>query len=239
MFDTYVTVVGNVLHEPEQRQTSNTGAVVTTFKIASTARRLDRQSGKWVDGNSVRVRVTCWRALAANVKQSVNVGDPLVVHGRLFTRDWEDEQGNKRLAYELEAVAVGHDLSRGRAVFERARPRTSTSAIEDEQSEVRVGGEPTMPVADDRAVQFDDTPFEAIFDQPAAEPVDDRFPSAGGEAADGFGDEPGQRAGDQPDADASGGPVTPVGGEPDDEPSPIGEPGTGRRRGMRRTKVPA
>jgi single-strand DNA-binding protein len=231
MFDTYVTVIGNVLHEPEQRQTSNTGAVVTTFKIASTARRLDRQSGKWIDGNSVRVRVTCWRALAANVKQSVHVGDPLVVYGRLFTRDWEDEQGNKRLAYELEAVAVGHDLSRGRAVFERAKPRTSTSAIEDEQSDVRVGGEPTEPVADDRAVQFDDTPFEAVFDQPAAAPLDDSFPVAGTGPVD--------RVGEEPDGLADGGPVTPVGGDPDDEPTPIGEPGTGRRRGLRRPKVPA
>jgi single-strand DNA-binding protein len=170
MFDTYVTVVGNVLHSPEQRQTSNTGAVVTTFKIASTARRMDRQTGKWIDGNSLRVRVTCWRSLAHNVAQSVKVGDPLVVHGRLFTRDWEDEQGNKRLAYELEAMAVGHDLSRGRAFFERVRPRTTTSAIEDADAEARVGGELTEPVPDSEAVQFDDTPFEAVFDQPAAVP---------------------------------------------------------------------
>jgi single-strand DNA-binding protein len=171
MFDTYVTIVGNVLHEPEQRQTSNTGAIVTTFKVASTARRMDRQNGKWIDGNSLRVRVTCWRALAHNVKQSVNVGDPLVVHGRLFTRDWEDEEGNKRLAYELEAISIGHDLSRGRAVFERVRPRTTTSTIEDDDADQRVAGEPTEPVPDSEAVQFDDTPFEAVFDQPAAVPA--------------------------------------------------------------------
>jgi single-strand DNA-binding protein len=171
MFDTYVTVVGNVLHEPEQRQTTTTGAVVTTFKIASTARRMDRQSGKWTDGNSLRVRVTCWRSLASNVRQSVRVGDPLVVHGRLFTRDWEDENGNRRLAYELEAIAVGHDLSRGRAVFERARPRTGTSTIEDADVEQRVGGEPTGPVSEDEQVPFDDTPFEAVFDQPGAVPA--------------------------------------------------------------------
>lgn len=168
MFDTYVTVVGNVLHEPEQRQTSNTGAVVTTFKIASTARRMDRQSGKWIDGNSLRVRVNCWRALGSNVKQSVNVGDPLVAYGRLFTRDWEDEHGNRRLAYELEAMAIGHDLSRGRAVFERVKQRSTTSAIEDAESEQRVGGELTEPVPDSDGDQFDDTPFEAVFDRPAA-----------------------------------------------------------------------
>ncbi len=61
MFETYVTVVGNVLTAPEWRRTESTKTLVTHFKIASTARRFDRESGQWVDGNHVRVRVTCWR----------------------------------------------------------------------------------------------------------------------------------------------------------------------------------
>jgi single-strand DNA-binding protein len=251
MFDTFVTVVGNVLHEPEQRQTSNTGVTLTTFKIASTARRLDRQSGKWIDGNSVRVRVTCWRALAANVKQSVRVGDPVIVYGRLFTRDWEDEDGNRRLAYELEAMAVGHDLSRGRAVFERGKPRTSTSATEDDH-EVRVGGEPTEPVPDSEAVQFDDTPFEAVFDQPAIASPSGHDPDGGG-LVDGYGNlgldgvGPGNDAGTAssgPGRDlGSGGEPTPVGdrvpvGDPEPD-SDQGEVAPGRRRGGRRARVSA
>ena len=241
MFDTYVTVVGNVLHPPEQRQTSNTGAVVTTFKIASTARRMDRQTGKWIDGNSLRVRVTCWRSLAHNVAQSVKVGDPLVVHGRLFTRDWTDAEGNKRLAYELEAMAVGHDLSRGRAFFERVRPRTTTSAIEDADAEARVGGEPTEPVPDSEAVQFDDTPFEAVFDQPAAadpldaaaDPLDaaaDPVAPAVGHAPLGDGDSAGEGTTEPDSADESGLGSTDESGE---------EVASGRRRGPRRTRVPA
>ena len=43
MYDTYVTVVGNVLHEPEWRRTATSGVLVTTFKIASTSRRLNRK----------------------------------------------------------------------------------------------------------------------------------------------------------------------------------------------------
>jgi single-strand DNA-binding protein len=161
MYDTYVTIVGNVLNPPEWRRTTNTGALVTTFKIASTARRLDRESGKWVDGNSLRVRVSCWRALAGNVFASVTVGDPLIVTGRLYTRDWVDEAGNRRVGYELEATAVGHDLSRGRSRFERVRPQTSTSAVEDDAAPHRLGGEPTESVPDDEApAQFEDAPFD-------------------------------------------------------------------------------
>ena len=53
MFDTYVTIVGNVLTAPEWRRTTQSGTLVANFKVASTARRLDRDSGRWVDGNEL------------------------------------------------------------------------------------------------------------------------------------------------------------------------------------------
>lgn len=143
MFDTYVTIVGNALNTPEWRRTNNTGAVVVSFKVASTARRLNRETGQWVDGNSLRVRVTCWRRLAEGVGASVKVGDPVMVVGRLYTREWEDETGTRRLAYEVEAVAVGHDLSEGRAQFARVKPALGTSMVEDAEAEARAGGEVT------------------------------------------------------------------------------------------------
>ena len=135
MFDTYVTIVGNVLTAPEWRRTTQSNTLVANFKVASTARRLDRDSGRWVDGNSLRVRVNCWRKLAEGVAASVMVGDPVVVCGRLYTRDWTDDAGNHRTLYELEAVAVGHDLSRGRARFLRNRPSMTTSTVEDAEAE--------------------------------------------------------------------------------------------------------
>ncbi|MFC3500928.1 single-stranded DNA-binding protein [Micromonospora krabiensis] len=156
MFDTYVTIVGNVLTAPEWRRTTQSNTLVANFKVASTARRLDRDSGRWVDGNSLRVRVNCWRKLAEGVAASVMVGDPVVVCGRLYTRDWTDDAGNHRTLYELEAVAVGHDLSRGRARFLRNRPSTTTSAVEDAEAERRVHGEPTEPVPDEQAPTLPD-----------------------------------------------------------------------------------
>src|SRR4051794_3488614 len=136
MFDTYVTIVGNVLTAPEWRRTAQNGILVANFKVASTARRLDRESGRWVDGNSLRVRVNCWRKLAEGVASSVMVGDPVVVVGRMYTRDWIDDAGNQRTLYELEAAAVGHDLSRGRGKFMRNRPTISTSSVEDAEADV-------------------------------------------------------------------------------------------------------
>ncbi|GGO08282.1 single-stranded DNA-binding protein [Micromonospora parathelypteridis] len=167
MFDTYVTIVGNVLTTPEWRRTTQSNTLVANFKVASTARRLDRDSGRWVDGNSLRVRVNCWRKLAEGVAASVMVGDPVVVCGRLYTRDWTDDAGNHRTLYELEAVAVGHDLSRGRARFLRNRPTMTTSAVEDAEAESRVHGEPTEPVPAGHApVLPDDRPLDDDFELP-------------------------------------------------------------------------
>ncbi|WBB79574.1 single-stranded DNA-binding protein [Micromonospora sp. WMMD882] len=168
MFDTYVTIVGNVLTAPEWRRTTQSGTLVANFKVASTARRLDRDSGRWVDGNSLRVRVNCWRKLAEGVAASVMVGDPVVVAGRLYTRDWIDDTGNQRTLYELEAVAVGHDLARGRGRFVRNRPSMATSAVEDTEAERRVHGEPTQPVPDDQApAALDERPLDDDFELPA------------------------------------------------------------------------
>jgi single-strand DNA-binding protein len=156
MYDTHVTIVGNVLAAPEMRRTKNTGSLVAHFKVASTARRLDRETGQWVDGNSFRVRVNCWRRLAESVHACLVTGDPVIVVGRLYTRDWTDENENHRIGYELEAVAVGHDLSRGQDTFTRNRPALSTSAVEDEPGQVRVGGEQTEPVSPAPATETGD-----------------------------------------------------------------------------------
>ncbi|MGC4773071.1 single-stranded DNA-binding protein [Micromonospora sp. DT44] len=167
MFDTYVTIVGNILTAPEWRRTKESNTLVANFKVASTARRLDRDSGRWVDGNSLRVRVNCWRKLAEGVAASVMVGDPVVVCGRLYTRDWIDEAGTHRTLYELEAVAVGHDLSRGRARFLRNRPTMTTSTVEDAATESRVHGEPTEPVPAEEAPALpDDGPLDDDFELP-------------------------------------------------------------------------
>ncbi|GGM18632.1 MULTISPECIES: single-stranded DNA-binding protein [Micromonospora] len=191
MYDTNVTIIGNVLTAPEWRRTAQSNTLVANFKVASTARRLDRESGRWVDGNSLRVRVNCWRRLAEGVAASVAVGDPVVVAGRLYTRDWTDEAGNHRTLYELEAVAVGHDLSRGRSRFARNRPTTTTSATADSEAEHRVHGEPTEAVPAEQAPAiFDDTPFDEEFElpslrapRPGPSPLD--MPPFGGPAAGG------------------------------------------------------
>ncbi len=143
MFDTAVTMVGNVMTAPEWRRTAATGTYVVTFRFASTSRRFDRASERWVDGDCLRIKVACWRKLGQNVFESIQLGDPLIIHGRLYSRDWTDGEHKRHTSYELDALSVGHDLSRGVAKFARRKPVGATDSVNDPANEGSIGGEPS------------------------------------------------------------------------------------------------
>ncbi|WP_231953545.1 single-stranded DNA-binding protein [Actinoplanes derwentensis] len=156
VFETNIAVVGNVLTAPEWRRTTTHNQLVANFRVASTARRFDRETNRWIDGDVLRIRVTAWRRLAEGVASSITVGDPVVVYGRIFTRDWIDDDNNNRVSYEMEALAVGHDLARGRTRLYRNKP-VPQSTLEGPDSETVVRGEPTDALLDGEApVRFGD-----------------------------------------------------------------------------------
>jgi single-strand DNA-binding protein len=132
MNDTWMTIVGNVVDEPRPRETKN-GHKVTNFRVASTSRRYDREQERYVDNETLYVNVTCWRAQAINVAESVRKGQPVVVYGRYYSRDYTKNE-QVRTTYELEAMALGHDLSRGVSSFTRMNRTAPPVVIEVDES---------------------------------------------------------------------------------------------------------
>lgn len=124
-----VCLTGYVATQPVTR-TVKSGASNVSMRVAWTPRRQDRVTGEWVDGNTSYITVICWRKLGTNAAVCVRKGDPVIVKGRLSIRPYEDKQGAQRLSVEVEASAVGHDLSRGVAQFQRVRPQTGLTASE-------------------------------------------------------------------------------------------------------------
>src|SRR5262249_58646491 len=84
--DTVITIVGNLVGDPELRFTP-AGQPVATFRIASTPRFLDRQANEWRDGDSLFLTCTAWRQMAENVAESLPRGMGAVVQGRRQQRD--------------------------------------------------------------------------------------------------------------------------------------------------------
>jgi single-strand DNA-binding protein len=116
-----VQLVGNVGTDL-QRSLGNGTKDRVSFRLIANERYRDT-AGNWVDGDECAVNVTCWGALARGVAQSVRLGDPLVVAGRLSTRRYEVD-GVTRYSTDVKASYVGHDLSRGTSNFQRQRAAT-------------------------------------------------------------------------------------------------------------------
>nr|WP_078872110.1 single-stranded DNA-binding protein [Streptomyces sp. NRRL S-337] len=134
MHETMVTLVGNAATAVEHRQTT-AGVTVARFRLAATSRRWDKAQERWADGETSFYTVRSWRGLADNVAASVAVGEPLVVQGRLRLREGEQppEKGGQRwFSAEVDAVAIGHDLSRGTAAFRRVTRVSRMSTTEPE-----------------------------------------------------------------------------------------------------------
>jgi single-strand DNA-binding protein len=117
MNETVVTVVGNVATAPVFRELP-TGSVAR-FRLAATARHRDRETGTWSDGHTNFFTVWAWRGLGTNVAASLSVGEPVIVQGRLRVRNEERGVGQQWMSADIDAVAVGHDLSRGTTAFRR------------------------------------------------------------------------------------------------------------------------
>ncbi len=117
--ETVITVVGNLVDDPELRFTPS-GAAVANFRIASTPRTFDRQTNEWKDGDALFLSCSVWRQAAENVAESLQRGMRVVVQGRLKSRSYEDREGQKRTVFEIEVEEVGPSLKYATAKVSRA-----------------------------------------------------------------------------------------------------------------------
>ena len=116
--DTPITVVGNLVADPELRFTPS-GQPVATFRVASTPRIMDRQTNEWKDGDSLFLSCNVWRQAAENVAESLQRGMRVIVTGRLKQRNYETKEGEKRTVYEVEVDDVGPSLKSASAKVNR------------------------------------------------------------------------------------------------------------------------
>jgi single stranded DNA-binding protein len=132
MIEATITVVGNVATEPKLGNTSN-GTAYTHFRLAANGSRFDKRSRRWVNDDASYYTVFCWRApLADNVSDSLEVGDPIYVHGRMRVKEWTDDKEVRHWLAEIDARAIGHDLFRGTSKFTRPEKDETSLKAEDE-----------------------------------------------------------------------------------------------------------
>ena len=170
--DTQITIAGNLVDDPQLRYTP-TGQAVANFRIASTPRWQDRQSGEWKDGDSLFLSCNVWRQAAENVAESLQRGMRVIVQGRLRQRSYETKEGEKRTVYEIEVDEVGPSLRNASAKVTKSTRSTGGGGFSGGQSGGGGGG-------------------QSGYGGGGGRPADDPWASsdAGGGGGDGFSDEP-------------------------------------------------
>lgn len=117
MTDT-ITLTGIVATDPRHIVTSE-GLAITTFRLASAQRRFDKAIQKWVDADTNWYSITAFRQLAINTSASLKRGERVVLSGRLRIREWDNGE-RKGTAIDVEADALGYDMSWGSSTFSRS-----------------------------------------------------------------------------------------------------------------------
>jgi single-strand DNA-binding protein len=133
MFETPLTVVGNIVNDPIRRTVGD--QEVLKFRVASNSRRRGAD-GTWEPGNSLFVTVNCWGRLVSGVGASLGKGSPVIVVGHVHTSEYEDRDGVRRSTLEMRAGSVGPDLSRCIARVEK-----TVTAVPDATAETADAGD--------------------------------------------------------------------------------------------------
>lgn len=99
-----VIISGRLTRDPELRYTP-AGKAVCTVALAYNRRYKDA-SGQWQD-DTTYINVVCWMKVAELVNRYLHKGSPVLVEGRLESRSWETEAGQKRSVVEIRADRIG------------------------------------------------------------------------------------------------------------------------------------
>src|SRR5213075_2965016 len=122
MSSTSITVIGNIVTDPDVRQIAN-GLTLTRMRVASTDRKFNRTTSAWEDEHTSFYNVTCWRMLGERVAAQLRKGDPVIVTGKVQVKRWQKPDGNWDGGTDIEASTVGPDLRRVGVIVNR-QPRT-------------------------------------------------------------------------------------------------------------------
>jgi len=97
-----------VVSDPEIRF-SDSGKAWAKFRGVTKERVRDAQ-GNWTDGKATFLDILCFGKEAENLTESVLKGDSVIVIGRMQQNEWTDDEGSKRVTYQVVADMIGPSL---------------------------------------------------------------------------------------------------------------------------------
>lgn len=135
MRDIHTTIMGNATADPSER--THDGTVSALVRIAVTGRYYDASKSDFTDRKTEFITVFARRQLARNLLASVKKGQPLIVTGRLSSSEWTDQDDTPRHSLNLQAEAIGHDLTYGTATFTKPLRQGDQPDVDHRTGEIR------------------------------------------------------------------------------------------------------
>lgn len=144
-----VFLIGRLVSDPETRATPS-GQTVCSFRLATNRVWTDKATGQKQEKAEFH-NVVLWQRLAEIASQYLKKGSLVLIEGRLETRTWQDNSGNKRYRTEI----IAESLQLGPRSFE-------TSGAHSSESEKKnlPGADEDIPIIDDsEEIDVKDIPF--------------------------------------------------------------------------------
>lgn len=121
-----VVLMGRLTKDPELRQTPQ-GISVAQFSLA-----VDRNYSKGEEKQTDFINIVAWRNTADFVSKYFTKGQLVAVRGRLQTRTWQDQNGQKRYATDVVADEVFFAESKGKTEQTDENPIMEGFSVSDE-----------------------------------------------------------------------------------------------------------
>lgn len=144
-----VQLIGNLTRDPELRYTPQ-GAAVCDLGIATNRSWKNKDSDEWQEETEFH-SVVVWR-LAERCAEQLSKGKKVYVEGRLHTRSWETQEGDKRYKTEIVADEV---------IFLDAKGREEGSSSDENSAPSR--GQSASAKAESQSANQDVNPDEIPF----------------------------------------------------------------------------
>jgi single-strand DNA-binding protein len=158
-----VMLIGNVTRDPELRSTPS-GQSVASFSLATNRVWKDPSSGERKSAAEFH-NIIAWRKLAEICGQYLRKGSKIYVEGRLQTRNWQGQDGNKRYMTEviMENMIMLDRKPQGDFSPSSGMPQSSASASSPQATQVAPPQPeeiPTIQIDENQdEVRIEDIPF--------------------------------------------------------------------------------
>ncbi|MFH1843427.1 MAG: single-stranded DNA-binding protein [bacterium] len=149
-----VIIVGNLGADPEMKYTQN-NTPVTNFRVATTDRWRDKSSNEMQERTEWH-RIVAWGRLGEICSQYLRRGKQVYIEGRLQTRSWEDQDGNKRYSTEIVAQTMQMLGRAGEQTDYDGPPRQASGSAGGDDSGFKA---PPPPPPAEPGMDDDDLPF--------------------------------------------------------------------------------